>query len=297
MSNVFADFLQKSGLYDKIEITPDNINDLVDLINGDVRIDSYCPFCGEKRVFTMKPICAVDADESSVYNLASRLSTLQELGFTRTIQYEDGTSDEVWAWYNWQCENSVRLMNFHYVCTMDETHHLDYVVRTCDNEMWIIGQYPSVADLSFPELDIYKKVLNSEDRRELRRAIGLYAQGIGIGSYAYLRRVFERIINQAKDTATAENALDLDAYAKSRVVEKIVLLKDYLPAFMVANKDVYGVISKGIHELSEEECLSYFPIMKDTIFMILQQWEQKRKEAETARTLTASVAKIVSKIK
>lgn len=297
MSNVYADFLQQNGLYDKIEITPDNINDLIALINGEVRIDSYCPFCGEKRVFTMKPICAVDEDESSVYNLASRLSTLQELGFTRSIQYEDGTSDEVWAWYNWQCENAVRLMNFHYVCAMDETHHLDYVVRTNDNEMWIIGQYPSVADLSFPELDTYKKVLNPEDRRELRRAIGLYAQGIGIGSYAYLRRVFERIINQAKDTAIAENALDLDAYAKSRVVEKIVLLKDYLPAFMVANKDVYGVISKGIHELSEEECLSYFPIMKDTIFMILQQWEQKRKEAETARTLTASVAKIVSKIK
>ena len=56
-----------------------------------------------------------------------------------------------------------------------------------------IGQYPSVADLSFPELKDYRKVMSKDDDKELKRAIGLHASGIGIGSFVYLRRIFERI--------------------------------------------------------------------------------------------------------
>lgn len=45
MSNVFAEFLVNQGLYDKIEITEDNINDLCDLIDGK-----------EKSIFIVKSV-------------------------------------------------------------------------------------------------------------------------------------------------------------------------------------------------------------------------------------------------
>ena len=45
-----------------------------------------------------------------------------------------------------------------------------------------IGQYPSVADMEFPKLKEYDKVLTEEDRREMGTAIGLYASGVGVGS-------------------------------------------------------------------------------------------------------------------
>ena len=32
-NNIFADFLQKSGLYDEIEVTKENVFHLIDLIN------------------------------------------------------------------------------------------------------------------------------------------------------------------------------------------------------------------------------------------------------------------------
>ena len=53
MSNVFAEFLVNQGLYDKIEITEDNINDLCDLIDGKEKINIYCKECGQMRVYGM----------------------------------------------------------------------------------------------------------------------------------------------------------------------------------------------------------------------------------------------------
>lgn len=40
--NVFAHFLQTAGLYDFMEINKSNINDLVILLDGKVRISAYC---------------------------------------------------------------------------------------------------------------------------------------------------------------------------------------------------------------------------------------------------------------
>lgn len=53
--NVFANFLQTAGLYKSMKIDEDNIEDLILLLDGKVRISAYCKECKEERVFTMKP--------------------------------------------------------------------------------------------------------------------------------------------------------------------------------------------------------------------------------------------------
>ena len=65
----------------------------------------------------------------------------------------------------------------------------------------MIQYHPTVADMTFPELDAYKHVISKEDRKELGTAIGLFASGVGAGSYVYLRRILERLNYQAKTTA------------------------------------------------------------------------------------------------
>ena len=79
--------------------------------------------------------------------------------------------------------------------------------------------------------------------------------------------------------------------------QRIQMLRDYLPAILVESKEIYGIISKGIHELAEEECIEYFPIMQEAIFMILRQWKQKREEFESTKAITSKIAKIVEKVK
>ena len=73
------------------------------------------------------------------------------------------------------------------------------------------------------------------------------------------------------------------------------MIYDY--AFVKKPKRIYGIISKGIHELAEEECNEYFPIMQEAIFMILRQWKQKREELESTKAITSKIAKIVEKVK
>ena len=53
--NVFANFLQTAGLYKSMKIDEDNIEDLILLLDGKVRISAYCKECKEERAeFTWK---------------------------------------------------------------------------------------------------------------------------------------------------------------------------------------------------------------------------------------------------
>lgn len=301
MSNVFAEFLVNQGLYDKIEITEDNINALCDLIDGKEKISVYCKECGQVRVFGMDSMLCFLKDEKNYISLvaaplADNLRILQNLqNKTPKSGQIPESRDQTWYWTGWQTEDATRVMIFPFVCAMDKSHHVDYIVRTDGNTMIKIGQYPSVADMEFPKLKEYDKVLTEEDRREMGTAIGLYASGVGVGSYVYLRRILERILSQAREKAG--DSIDVEIFNRSKVKEKIGMLKDYLPPFLTSNKTLYGVVSKGIHELSEKDCILYFPVVRDCIFMILDQWEEMRKKEAKEKEISAGLAKIASKIK
>ena len=81
------------------------------------------------------------------------------------------------------------------------------------------------------------------------------------------------------------------------VDEKVKMLANYLPETLVKNTVFYGIISKGIHELSEEDCLAFFPVMQSFIIMILRQWETLRKDKEEEQKLAASLNLIAQKVK
>jgi len=59
---------------------------------------------------------------------------------------------------------------------------------------------------------------------------------------------------------------------------------------MVENRALYSILSKGIHELAEEECLQSFQIMKLGIELILDQ----KSEAEERQAKISSVSKDIS---
>ncbi|MBL4648803.1 MAG: hypothetical protein JKY03_03660, partial [Aureispira sp.] len=100
-----------------------------------------------------------------------------------------------------------------------------------------------------------------------------------IGSYVYLRRIFEYLINQAYEKAKKEGTVKESDYMAVRVDERIELLKGYLPEFLVKNKSMYSILSLGIHELDEAKCLAHFPTLQIGIEIILdEQLEIKKRE-------------------
>lgn len=300
MTNRYADFLQNSGLYDSIPVDKESISELITLIHGSCRIDVYCPSCRTQRVFRMNPIISF-SDSNSHGIKKELLSTLllneqnRQMGEKIPAPGQVYVRDEPWNWDK-KYSSDTHVMVFQFRCTMCEGHTLDYAVLNMHDHLIKIGQYPSIADLSSDELQEYRKDIDEQSFKELRRAIGLHAQGIGVGSYVYLRKVFERILNKAGDEAISDGAIDEEILRKSKVDEKIRLLKDYLPKALSGNAVFYGIVSKGIHELSEEECIQYFPVLKSCIVLILRQWKKQREDKENEKEISRSISRIAGQI-
>jgi hypothetical protein len=134
-----------------------------------------------------------------------------------------------------------------------------------------IGQFPSVADFHISEIKKYKKLLSQEKLREFTKAIGLAANGVGIGSFVYLRRIFESLIFEAFEIAEKDGAITNGDFQMARMEEKINMLGAYLPLFLVENKSMYSILSIGVHELDEQTCLAHFDTLRVGIEIILDE--------------------------
>jgi hypothetical protein len=160
-----------------------------------------------------------------------------------------------------------------------------------------VGQNPSLASLGEADLEKYRKILGNSKFKELSKGVGLAAHGVGIGSFVYLRRIFETLIEEAHLKATKKTDWDEDAFSKARMVEKIALLTLELPNFLVENKSLYGLLSKGIHHLTEQECLEIFPTLKLGIELILDEKIEIQNRSEKIKSAGADIQKINAAMK
>lgn len=179
-------------------------------------------------------------------------------------------------WNVWDDVNKQSVKNGFYfitlVCKRKNNDELRFVVFQ-DNAIVVkIGQFPSLADLQFSEIGKkYDKVLPAEDLRNLKKAIGLVANGIGAGSFVYLRRIFENLIFETYKNNVSSLSINESDFKTKKMEEKIIILKTYLPSQLVEMKSIYSILSKGVHELEEEDCLKYFKPLKLSIELILDQ--------------------------
>src|SRR5690606_1920928 len=91
-----------------------------------------------------------------------------------------------------------------------------YVLRGSNSQSLMkTVQYPSVADLHISEIKKYNKLLPNERLKEFTRAIGLAANGVGIGSFVYLRRIFEHLISEAYTLCLREGLITEEQFNRS----------------------------------------------------------------------------------
>ena len=162
-----------------------------------------------------------------------------------------------------------------------------------------IGQYPSIADLHISKVKEFGHFLDRRLLKEFTRAIGLAANGVGIGSFVYLRRIFETLVESARIEVSTQGdpSYDESTYWKSRIPERIKMLKGYLPVFLVQNCGIYSILSKGIHELDEEECLAYFPILRESIELILDEKVETLNKAMKIEKVSKTLNAINQRVK
>lgn len=173
-------------------------------------------------------------------------------------------------------------------CARSKNHAMRFWVRVDQHTIQKIGQFPSLADLANDQSKAYRGILDKVDSTEFHRAIGLAAHGVGIGAFVYLRRIFERLIMRRFEEFKASEGWS-EADFGPRMSDKIDLLKDHLPPFLVQNAKIYSILSIGIHELSEETCRHFFNVLKSSIIMILEEDKSKKEEILRRKELQMAI--------
>ena len=278
------ELLVNKGLYDSVDITVDDLDEIEKCLTKDEyagnTIDCFCVHCATNRVF--------EYTNSEVH---------EDTGIMRMSVFDDGNPK---VRHPKREEQFRRYLNKRYAmtyrCTRDRQHFIIFDLITTDDKIIKVGQYPSVADLVIPEIAKYKPVLGTQ-YREFSKAIGLFAHGIGIGSFVYLRRIIENLVFDKYNEVSENLEISNTEFMRLKFDEKIEALKPYLPEVLVANKNIYGIVSKGIHELSEEECREMFPYIKAGIELILDSLLAEKERKSKEKIFEKFVAKKTGELK
>jgi hypothetical protein len=72
--------------------------------------------------------------------------------------------------------------------------------------------------------------------------------------------------------------------------DKIAVLKQHLPKFLVENRSLYGIMSVGVHTLSEEKCLAAFPVVRVAIELILDEHLERHTRGKKIAAASKSIS-------
>jgi hypothetical protein len=235
------DFFFNTPLYTEVDI---DYETAMAVFRRSHRVDGWCRGCGRESTFLHTPTNA------------------SPLGETNNKPHFAGT-----LWFK---------------CVRNEDKHVvTFHCRLVSGALQKTGQFPSFADIALDQSKKYAKLLGAEYSSEFHKAIGLAAHGVGIGSFVYMRRIFEKLIQNRFDEFKHAEKWSEQEFRDMRMAERIRHLKAHLPEFLVRNTKLYSIMSRGIHELDEETCLSAFNLIKGATIIILEE-DQKKKE-ELAR--------------
>lgn len=289
MENIFESFIVNDGLYHELPLSLENFTDLHFFVYGDFKFDVFCTECGKESTYTVlknfKPIYVENPFENMNISLTSEESSINKDALNFLLNN---------AFNKLIAVNRTIFKVFK--CTRKNEHHMFVNCIIKDKSIIKYGQYPSIADFNNLRNNKYRKVL--KDRYwEYNKAIGLFSHGVGIGSLVYLRRIFEDLIKEANEVNKNEEGWNEEEFSLKRMDEKILSLKEHLPKFLVENRKIYGILSKGIHDLSESECIEIFPVIKCGIDLILNEKIEMIENEKTIHGVSKSLTDIHNKLK
>lgn len=146
---------------------------------------------------------------------------------------------------------------------------------------------------------------NREHFLQARRAI---ARGLGIGAYGYYRRIVENtkfdLVSSVLEIARATNAspaqveLLKKAQSETQFSKAIVMLRDVsaIPAVLLIDGHnplslLHDLLSEGIHELSDSECLERAQESEIILCEIANRMQIAVTEQKTVKAALASIQK------
>lgn len=173
------------------------------------------------------------------------------------------------------------------------TYAFDWAITRNSGSFQKVGQQPPLAHAPPKEL---RRRLDKEDYDLYGKALDCRNFNYGLGAVAYMRRVVENKTNDLLDlildtlkaagTSTAEHAREIEEIKKGIVYEKkLDIAQKLLPARLIREgtnpiQSLHTLTSTGLHEKSEDECVSIFDQARVAFEYVFSQLEVERASAE-----------------
>ncbi len=253
----------------------------------------YCPICDKEEIIYIKGKDMPDELKDSLIDSHSYMWANEECEVAYDFAQEKWINRLKYFEKHYIDENR----NFTITATCKKGHHLQSTFHLTDSYQLIkIGQYPSRIEFE-RFIKKYSKILTKKDYKELNTAIGLSSHGVGAGAFVYLRRVFERtIFDIFKKESENIQGVTLEQFKEKRMEEKIKTLNIHFGED-INKRILYDILSKGVHELDDNECKQHFSIVLSALLFILEKRLEKENKNKRIKEIKKSLADIHSNLK
>ena len=190
--------------------------------------------------------------------------------------------------------NKIWYLEYYFTCTNDNSHNYIMLVsiELKDGAFTVrkVGQNPSMLTVKGFDFDKYKKILESLNAYDdYKKADLSNAEQFYVGAYAYLRRIFEKMITYyLGDKKLKDNHMETKIEAVN---------SEFDPRIRNLLKNLYGILSISIHELNEEQSKEYYVYLKTIIDMQLEYMQTEADKEKQTKSLSDVINKITSGIK
>ena len=258
--------------YKKIEIPINEYLSIWDL-DKKISIDDYCENCGAEKVF----VCH---SNTQLEHIKAHAKNSNHLPYTDSNIIKKHFINSINANYD-------NTTIFKFVCAKcGEIHYFSVLFES--DFMVKYGQYPSYSTQNVKKVEKYKNLI-SKYYPELKKSLNAYSQGMGVASFVYLRRILEWLLEE-KCLDDEKPLKFVDKLDKVEKREKIIP-----DDFSEIKNQIYSVLSKGVHEYSEEECLDMYDVVFFVIESILEnelnKKERKRRINEVKKSISNKLKK------
>lgn len=263
------------------------------------KLITYCHKCKKEFPFNIeKELFEFDYEyekrERAIYMKITRNNSNPMA--TGRIQLTDGKIYGGQPPYNKEelINDKIWYVEYFFNCTNNKSHKYMMMIsiELKDGKFIVrkIGQNPSMLTVKGFDFDKYKNFLNKIDAYEdYKKADLCNADHFYVGAYAYLRRIFEKmIVFYLGDIELRDDHMDT----------KIDAVKDsFDPRVKKMLKNLYGILSISIHELDEEQSKEYYTYLKAVIDMQLEYIKSEDEKDKQSKDLEGILSKIANFVK
>lgn len=211
-----------------------------------------------------------------------------------------------------QTSSVTRTDIINYRCSNCRVNEKTYaVIRTADpmydkkGTIYKIGEYPPFG----PPVPSKLLKLVGSDRDLFLKGRRCETQGLGVGAFTYYRRVVEdqkeRILDQIIKVLNkiGHNQEKIDGLEKakkeSQFTKALDMAKDLMPESLLIDGYspfllLYRALSEGMHNLSDEECMSYASSIRVVLIELSERLGQALKEEAELKSAVSTLMKVKS---